>query len=929
MGIRKVQQGFTAGELSPKMYGRFEDPKYAQGLAKCRNMIVCPQGPVTFRPGLAYVREVKDSATKVRLFPFTFSRDQTMVLEFGEKYIRFHTMGQTLLGADGEPYEVESPYAADDLFDIHYVQSMDVMTLVHPSYAPRELKRYGATDWRLTEIQFTSAIDPPDAPVCTFNVVAGSGVTITDAEKTRYDYKYVVTALTETEGGTAESEASEPGECKGNLYLNNSGVDISWDAVPGATRYRVYRSYQGLYCYIGETEDTSFVDDNYKPDAGVTPPRHDDPFNQAKGITSVEVLAGGSGYEWVNGAIAIGDPPYKATSVGKDAYPNTFTKWDADEINLSEISGTARNTNMGGSNPSYPAYPGFPTFTASVTDAAGHGSGAQVEMEFTDTHSRATGSTSISPRVQWRYAQSRSTRRLKAVRITNLGKGYIKPQLTVSWSSQLFSRGETETRYYAVRVDLGVYTGGTELQVSDTTGTGAVLRPVIVGGVIQSVVVENGGSNYTEPTVSVVSDTGTGAQLKATVGAVGDYPGAVCYYEQRRGFGGTMTRPQTLWLTRTGTENDMSFTIPTQDDNRVKFRIAAQEASRILHLVPLSQLLILTESTEYRAKEDITPTSIDIKPQTYIGASNVQPVVVNSTMVYTGSRDGHPRELGYNWQASGFTTGDLAIRSEHFFETARVTDMALQKAPDSIVWMVLDDGRLIGLTYLPEQAVAGWHQHDTQGGAFESVACVSEGTEDVIYCVVRRTFGTVEKRFIERMHERGIAGLGEAFHVDCGGTYRGIATDVVSGLTWLEGEEVSILADGAVLPRRTVEDGKVHLQTPAAVVHVGLPIEGDLQTLPLAVQLQDGSLAQGHMKNVNELWIRVYKSSGVFAGPDFDRLKEVKQRTTEPYGTPPDLMSREAHVVVTPSWGDSGQVCIRQADPLPLTVLSICYDLAR
>ena len=250
--MRKVQQGFVAGEFSPQMYGRFDDTKYAQGLALCRNFIMLPQGPATVRPGFAFVRAVKFSDKPTRIIPFTWSLEQTMVIELGDHYARFHTLGQTLLDEDGDPYEIVTPYAAEDVFGIHYVQSMDVMTLVHPNYPPQELRRYGATDWRIAAISFDSSLTPPAAPTCEFEVVAGDGVTIADEEKTRYTLKYKVTALVDTDGGTDESEASGVGSCEGNLYLNNATVTVTWTAVQGADRYRVYKGYKGLFCYIGD-----------------------------------------------------------------------------------------------------------------------------------------------------------------------------------------------------------------------------------------------------------------------------------------------------------------------------------------------------------------------------------------------------------------------------------------------------------------------------------------------------------------------------------------------------------------------------------------------------------------------------------------------------------------------------------------------------
>ena len=151
--------------------------------------------------------------------------------------------------------------------------------------------------------------------------------------------------------------------------------------------------------------------------------------------------------------------------------------------------------------------------------------------------------------------------------------------------------------------------------------------------------------------------------------------------------------------------------------------------------------------------------------------------------------------------------------------------------------------------------------------------------------------------------------------------------DEISGLDHIEGKTVSILADGAVHPQRVVTGGKVTLDVEASKVHVGLPITADLQTLPLAMQI-DSAFGQGRYKNINKAWLRVYRSSGVFVGPDENHLVEAKQRTTEVYGKAPDLKSEEVPIPLTPSWTDSGSVLIRQADPLPLTLVALTLEVA-
>ena len=153
-----------------------------------------------------------------------------------------------------------------------------------------------------------------------------------------------------------------------------------------------------------------------------------------------------------------------------------------------------------------------------------------------------------------------------------------------------------------------------------------------------------------------------------------------------------------------------------------------------------------------------------------------------------------------------------------------------------------------------------------------------------------------------------------------------VARNVISGLTWLEGKTVSILNDGAVHPQRVVSNGTVTLQRASSVVHVGLPYESDLNTLPLALQVE--AFGQGRVKNINHVWLRVLESSGIFAGPTSEKLIEAKQRSTEPYGTPPNLKTEDIKIMVTPSWTDNAQLFIRQTDPLPLTIVGLTLEVA-
>jgi hypothetical protein len=413
------------------------------------------------------------------------------------------------------------------------------------------------------------------------------------------------------------------------------------------------------------------------------------------------------------------------------------------------------------------------------------------------------------------------------------------------------------------------------------------------------------------------------------ISAANDYPSGVGYYQGRRWFGGSNNKPLRLSATRSGTESNMSYSIPTQANDSITVNLTARQNSTIRHIVPLSDLLLLTSGAEWVVQSSdtgpITPATVNARPQDYIGASNVPPVVTAGAILYPQDRGGRVRELSFQWQQQGWRSADASIMAPHLFDSYTLTGSGYVRAPSSSAWFTRSDGYLLGCTYVPEQQVLAWHQHNTQG-TFENICVTPEGTEDVLYAITNRTLNGRTVRSVERKRTRLFGTLPFAFFVDCGLTYNGAPATVISGLWHLVGMTVSILADGAVLPPQVVSAaGTITLDTAASVVHVGLSYIADFETLPLAME-QVMAMAQGLQKNVNEVRIRVNNTSGVYAGPSTSKLTPMKTRTTEPYGSPPAMVSGTYRIVITPSWNADATLCVRQSDPLPVTILSMTLD---
>ena len=112
---RTFLKSFSSGEISPEMAGRIDDSKYQQGAATMRNFIAKPQGPAENRSGFSFVREVKNSTKQTRLIPFRFNVSQTMGIEMGQEYFRFHTQCLTLQYTDGAAWSSSTNYSIGDI----------------------------------------------------------------------------------------------------------------------------------------------------------------------------------------------------------------------------------------------------------------------------------------------------------------------------------------------------------------------------------------------------------------------------------------------------------------------------------------------------------------------------------------------------------------------------------------------------------------------------------------------------------------------------------------------------------------------------------------------------------------------------------------------------------------------------------------------
>lgn len=499
--------------------------------------------------------------------------------------------------------------------------------------------------------------------------------------------------------------------------------------------------------------------------------------------------------------------------------------------------------------------------------------------------------------------------------------------------------------------------------------------------------------------------------------AAGDYPSTVGYHQQRRIFANTNNDTQKFFMSQTGNISNMSFSSPQKDDDAITVTIASRQVNEIRHFVSLSDLVILTSGGEWLVEGIdgvITPSGIQVKPQSYYGSTSLTPLVAGDIVIYM--QPGQTvRDLGYKYESDSYTGNDLSVLARHLFDYNTVSDWSFAQAPHNLIWCVRDDGICIALTYSREQNVFGWSRHITQGD-FKSVASIREGDDDFSYFIVERTVNGSTMKYVERMQTRDFTDIQDSFFVDSGltldnpvdisgftnanpvvittatahgltngdtvdisgikvsdsSTTRGWAYDTdlegsgytvanvtsttfelqnngsnvngtafktyhsggkmreavtsISGLWHLEGQAVVALGNGYVERNLTVSNGGITLQNKASRVHVGLPYTSEMQTL----RIDGGNVTdsiQGKNKKISRLSIRFERSLGGWYGPDLDHMREIKYGLPAQYGQPPDWITGDKDLTMSPSWNKDGQIVVQQRDPLPMTLLALIPEV--
>ena len=230
--------------------------------------------------------------------------------------------------------------------------------------------------------------------------------------------------------------------------------------------------------------------------------------------------------------------------------------------------------------------------------------------------------------------------------------------------------------------------------------------------------------------------------------AVRGYPRAVTLHDGRLWFGGTIHRPTSVWGSTVDAYWD--YRLGPEDDRALQYTLAVDESSTVQWLVSQDLLVIGTSSSEWALGQRPGDDAIRLRRNTSFGSIDAQARAISDSVVFIQKSGRKLREFAWSFERDGYLANDLSMLAEHLGD-AGMRQIAIQRNPEAVVWIITERGDLLAMTYERSQNVSGWSRMTT-AGTFESIAILpGDGEEDIIWlCVVREIDGSTV-RYIERV----------------------------------------------------------------------------------------------------------------------------------------------------------------------------------
>ena len=817
MAVSFIQPSFAGGEIGPSLYGRIDMAKYSVALRVCDNFIVRQYGGVENRPGTRFVAAAKYPDRKCRLIPFQFSTVQTYALELGHNYMRVIKDGALVLNSSNVIYEIVTPWAESDLFNLKFTQSADVMTICHPSYPPKEIRRYAHDNWQIVDVVTNNG------PFEDINTVQTSTV-----------YASAETGTITLTSNVAIFGAEQVGKL---FYLEQPAVD----SIP------VWETSKTTAINDVRRADNNYYRANTAGKTGTLRPSHDEgmAWDGWGGTGDTDT---GVQWEYLHSGFGIA----RITAVATNALSATATV----------ISRIPSNV-VGSTKASYKwarfawnsvnGYPSTVTYYQQRLFFAASAAQPQTIWASRTGDYKDFGKNlpiQDDDRIVYTYAGRQVNQIRHLIDVGSL--------IVLTSGGEFVAKGDQNNTLTPSSFSLS----------SQGSNGSSIVPPIAVANI--ALFVQEKGSVIRDLAYSFDVDGYQGNDLTILANhlfqkhsivdwsfAIVPYSSAFCVRDDGKLLVMTYLREQQVFAWAPQSSDGLyesTCSISEGSEDAVYFSVQRViNGQTVRYIERLSSRMFLDDQDAFFVDCGLS----------YDGRNtgNARAVTL------TGGSGSWPYEQQYTLTITGgtyFTSGDV--------------------------------GAQIQLPYTGQDPDTG---DDVAMELRCDIVSVSSGTAVVVQ--VNRDVPAVLQNVATTNWQ--------------------MARETFSGLSHLEGQTVNILSDGNVEPQKVVTGGAVTLESPGAVVHIGLPINAQFETLDVNVNNQETLLDKKQL--INTVTLVVNASRGIFASTPGGKWYEYPQREFEFYDDQVNDATGKVEIKLDSQWDKNGRVKIRQTDPLPLSVLAV------
>lgn len=396
------------------------------------------------------------------------------------------------------------------------------------------------------------------------------------------------------------------------------------------------------------------------------------------------------------------------------------------------------------------------------------------------------------------------------------------------------------------------------------------------------------------------------------------WPRTVTFHQGRLYFGGSKTRPSTVWGSKVGLFFDFEGT-EGLDDDALEATLDTNTFNAITDIISGRDLMIFTTGGEFyvpqQGLEPITPTSFFVSTTGRAGSKQgIRVQQLESGVLFIQRQGKILSEIAYSDTQLTYLTSKISLLSGHLLKNP--TRMALRRAVDTdendlLLITNSTDGTMAAYSLMRSQNVIAPSEFVTAGGEFLDV-----GVDlTTIYTVVKRTISGTAQYYVERFDH--------SLLTDSAVT-GGIAS--TASMSHLVGKEVNVLLDGIVQANQTVPGGGTVTfpRASASTYEIGLPIIVQATTMPIDLKIQSGTRL-GFKKRIVEVNALVYETQNMVINGIEVPFRSFDTAAILDADVPDYTGTKVLHGIL--GYSNEAKITITQSAPLKFTLLGLEYKV--